>query len=756
MELFRRRYLCLFAFLFIFASLLSFDLALPVKLFALFVLLLALGAAVFLLFVQKKRRFVFLIVLLSVASLLFATLHSTLFVSIPAEKAQKYVGKFSAELEILSLEYSSAGATEYNARLLRTAEDEPNIKVYLICEFHAELSAGDRVIALVDATSTGAKRYSIDRDALLVLHVDDTQPILYAEAEKSFFLSLDGVRAASEGIREGFGAYVDSLFGEDAPLVKGMLVNDKSDMSTYTKAQFSRSGAAHILAVSGLHVSLLLGALELLLKRLLAPKGVRIGILSVAGVLLLALTDFSPSAVRSVLMLFAVYVNYLFAEESDAPTSLFVAVALIILFSPFSVTDVGMWMSFCATLGLVSVFPIFEKRLPRIKKKRGIVNLLLRAGVLALKAMLITVVANVFTLPIMFYCFGYVSLSAVPCNLLLTPLTALFLPLSVLTLIFGKIALIGDLLLLLCKGVGDLILATVGLFADLRGGTISLEYPFVPPLIVIFTLAMAVLMIIKLRKKLFIVLPPLALVVSFSLCLGIFIAIDREEIKYVGWGENEIFYVERAGVSSVCDVSTGTASAYNLLLDELCPYSTEIENYVLTHPHPKHPTMLRRLYDNKVIRRLYLPLTSDSESLALLEQIYGIASEYSTEVIFYERGERIPLSSEMSVIPCFIEGEDGLEVFLKLSDDSNSDVLTYTDEHENELAFALGDESRYFLVGAHGRRSAVTEAPISLNADTQVIFATESVCEDSRVEKNGRHAYIIGKGGGKREFVIYP
>lgn len=754
MDLFGHRYLCLIAFLFIFASLLAFELPLEIKLIALALLLVALTVAAVLFFAVKEKKFARLVILLAVAALLFGTIHSLIFVSIPTEKAQKYAGEFSAELEILSLEYSDESASEYNARLIRTANEEPNIKVYLICEFHAELSPGERIIARVDAARTGSWGYSIDKDALLVLRVDETQPILHAKAEDSFFLSPDGLRAASAALRESFCRYVDEILGEDSPLVKGMLVNDKSDMPTYTKAQFSRSGAAHILAVSGLHVSLLLGALELLLKRLLAPKGVRIGILSVAGVLLLALTDFSPSAVRSVLMLFALYVNYLFAEESDAPTSLFVAVALIILFSPFSVTDVGMWMSFCATLGLVSVFPIFEKRLPRIKKKRGIVNLLLRAGVLALKAMLITVVANVFTLPIMFYCFGYVSLSAVPCNLLLTPLTALFLPLSVLTLIFGKIALIGDLLLLLCKGVGDLILATVGLFADLRGGTLSLEYPFVPPLIVIFTLAMAVLMVIKLRKKLFIALPPLALVASFAICLGIFAAVDREEIKYVGWGENEMIYVERAGVSSVCDLSTGTASAYNLLLDELCPYSTEIENYVLTHPHSKHPTMLRRLYDNKVIRRLYLPLTSDGESLGLLKEIYAIATEYSTEVIFYKRGESIPLSSGVSVEPCFVEGEDGLEVFLRLS--GEDDILTYTDEHENELAFALGDGSRYFLLGAHGRRSAGNEAPIALSEDTRVIFATEGVAESSRVARDGRDVYVIGKGGGKRELVIYP
>jgi hypothetical protein len=328
------------------------------------------------------------------------------------------------------------------------------------------------------------------------------------------------------------------------------------------------------------------------------------------------------------------------------------------------------------------------------------------------------------------------------------------MPISVLALLFGRISLVGDLFVLLSRGLGALILETVSLFADIRGASLSLEYPFATPLILLFAVSMAVMMVIRLRKKLLIALPPLAFALSFAVCLGVFAATDKTEIKYVGWGENEIFFVERAGISSVCDVSTGTASAYNLLDAEGCEYSLEIENYVLTHPHAKHPTMLRRLYENKVIRHLYLPLINEPDSLSVLKEIYDIASEYNTEVIFYSKGETIELSSSVRVIPCFMENGKETEVFLKIV--GEDDILTYTDEAESPLAYEIGAESRYFLFGAHGKPSTSKETPISLGGEQTIIFATKGSLENSRISRDGTPVYVMSDGNGKRELVIYP
>ena len=151
MELFRRRYLCFIAFLFMLGSLVSYEMGVSLKLIALGVLLILVIAAILLLIFGKKHRFAFLVVLLSVAAAFSAVLHSFLFVSIPLEKAREYNGEFSAELEIVSLEYSDDDSSEYTVRLLEAKGDTPDLKAYLVCDFKAELSCGDRIIAVVDS-----------------------------------------------------------------------------------------------------------------------------------------------------------------------------------------------------------------------------------------------------------------------------------------------------------------------------------------------------------------------------------------------------------------------------------------------------------------------------------------------------------------------------------------------------------------------------------------------------------------------------
>ena len=238
MELFKRRYLCFIAFLFMLVSFAFFKIGVLPKLITLGVLLALLIGAVLLLISGKRHRFAFLVVMLSVLAVFSAVLHSFLLVSIPTERAKEYKGEFSAELEIISLEYADESSAEYTVRLLKAKGNAPHLKAYLVCDFKADLSCKDRIIALVDSEEVDPKGYSIDKDVMLILKADDTKPILYAPAKDYQLFSLDGLKSKASELRAGFGEYVDSIFGEDSALVKGMLVNDKSDMSVYTKVLF--------------------------------------------------------------------------------------------------------------------------------------------------------------------------------------------------------------------------------------------------------------------------------------------------------------------------------------------------------------------------------------------------------------------------------------------------------------------------------------------------------------------------------------
>lgn len=748
MELFRGRYLCFLSFLFLLASLFCFKLGISAKLILASIFALLSLAALLIFLINKKRRFLAFMALLSLLSVLLATLSSLVFISLPSSKAERYRGRYIAELEIISQTHSTEYSSEYTARLREAGGEATRLKVYLICDFPSELSPKDRIIATVDSnTASGTYLADMPDDCLLVLSTDGDEGVLYRKADATAALSLDGLREIANKMQNAVSSYVDDIFGEDAPLVKGMLLNDKSGLTSDVRAQFSSAGAAHLLAVSGLHVSLLLGALELLLKKLRLPKKLRIGVIAVGGVALLALTDFSPSAVRSVFMLFAVYIGFMLSEENDAPTSLFCSVALISLISPYSIGDVGLWLSFSATLGLVVVYPYIERRLPYVEKSKKLSKKLLRLGISALKVALIALIANFFTLPIMWYCFGSVSIVAVLSNLLLSPLTALFLPLCVVSLAIGKLALIGDVVVLLTSMLSRLMLLCVRLVSSIRFGVVSLEYPFASLLVIAFSLALALMLVIKLRKKAWICLPPVAFVLLFSVCLGVFSFTDRCELRYAGMGSDEIIMVERAGVCSVCDVTNASGADYWLVLNSLPEYAVEIEDYVVTHPHKRHAEMIARIYGHCRIRNIYLPLCSGNEELGYLEDILGLARDYGIKVFFYESGEMISLV-DGTHLRSFFEPETDSHSAVYMSFYKDGVSFTYTDNQKRLGAYELGENSRYLLFGAHGKTSAGESVPIP--TAPELLFATR----ESAPHLEGLSGRLVGRDGSLREFSI--
>ena len=661
MGIFHRRYLSIFASLFLFFSFIATFMTANLKLIFVLILLSLTIISVVFVAVNKKRRFAALVCLCCLAFSGVAILNSYLFISIPEEKAIEYVGEDSVELEILSQEGSYKNSSEYIVKIKQIGEDSVNIRAYLNCDFASDFSFGDRVIAF--ATIREFKHYSAkDGSILLSLTVDETNPVFYKNDVDSYF-SLDGIRAAFGGIRNGFVNYIDSLFeGEDAGLVKGMLINEKSGLSFKTISEFRRAGVSHLLAVSGVHVALLLGALELLLRKLFVPKRVRCITVAAIGILFLALTGFAASAIRAVLMLFAVYLGFMIYEDNDGITSLFVAAFLITLFSPYSVYDLGMWMSFFATLGLVAVYPYLESRLRYEKGKNKFVNVLKRFGSTVSKLVLITVVANFFLLPIMWYFFGEISMVAVISNLVTSPLTTVFLPLSAISLLFGKIAFVGDAFLLATSFVGRCLTSLIGYFGGWNGALMSLNFPFVPALVILFAVSLFVMLVIKFKRKLLICIPPIAFAVAFSFCLGVFYLTSDTELKQVSDDGNEILMIDRCGSVAIVDDTDGSVLAAKLLKENLSPYATEIEHYVVLHAGKNHSYSLESILKNTYVRNLYLPLASNSEELVYIEKIYDIACEYNINVVFYSSGERSITHQGVTFKPCFDEEHGWVEI----------------------------------------------------------------------------------------------
>lgn len=242
-------------------------------------------------------------------------------------------------------------------------------------------------------------------------------------------------------LRAAVSERIFALFPENGGVACGMLLGDKSGIAKETIAAFQGAGVMHLLAISGLHVSILAGALLLLLR---GNPWVRFGAVAAFLALYAALTAFSPSVVRAGVMLLVCALAVPLRKRNDLPTSLSLAFLIIVLIRPESLFYTGFQLSFCAVYGLLLL-------------ARPLQRPLLRLGSAASGLLASSLAVTIATLPVMARSFGYVQPLSVLANLFILPIVPLFM----------VPAFAGVALSYVCLPLGGALTRFAGLMLDL-------------------------------------------------------------------------------------------------------------------------------------------------------------------------------------------------------------------------------------------------------------------------------------------------
>lgn len=210
----------------------------------------------------------------------------------------------------------------------------------------------------------------------------------------------------------------DELGGMEA----AMLLGDKERLSQTVEDTFRTAGVSHMLAISGLHLSLMCGLLSAGGKRW---RFFRPYLMVQAGLTLfyMALTGFSVSVLRAGAIYLTALLGYAFLQPPDLLTSLGLAAVLIGLPNAYAPCDIGFQLSFCGVLGVQLSGALArwqrKKLLPeeenpaRTMRRRGIEWLLH-----AMETLETAMLASAATLPVLLVHGLSAGLAAVPANLL--------------------------------------------------------------------------------------------------------------------------------------------------------------------------------------------------------------------------------------------------------------------------------------------------------------------------------------------------
>ncbi|WP_394921295.1 DNA internalization-related competence protein ComEC/Rec2 [uncultured Robinsoniella sp.] len=200
---------------------------------------------------------------------------------------------------------------------------------------------------------------------------------------------------------------------ENASVLDAMLLGDKKELDPEVKKLYQDNGIAHILAISGLHISMLGMALHKLLRKLgiswylsAAAAG---AIMSAYGLM----TGFGVSTTRAVIMFLVYLLAGILGRTYDILSALALSAVLILTENPRYLTDAGFLLSFFAVLGVAVLAPLIRNTCSCKNK--------------LLESFLVSLAIQLTTIPIVLYYYFEIPLYGVLLNLVVIPLMSLVL-----------------------------------------------------------------------------------------------------------------------------------------------------------------------------------------------------------------------------------------------------------------------------------------------------------------------------------------
>ncbi len=339
---------------------------------------------------------------------------------------------------------------------------------------------------------------------------------------------------------------IDKLKSKD--YVKTFILGDKQDLSDEILSSYQQNGVSHLLAISGMHISLLVVILSKILKKFKYSYF----IISIFLIFYAFLTNFTPSVLRAVFL-------YVF-KKIDKKNLILLIASFMLFYNPYYIYNVGFLFSFVISFYLIYFGDLTNK-----------------FNNYFVKLFITSTICFIASIPIMINNFYYINIMSPLINVLFVPFISLIIfPLSLLTLIFP---ILDNILLFLLN-----IMESLTLFCNnFNINLIMAKIPFY-----LFIIYYIIITFIFIKPKYFYVL--------------IIILIIHNNIKYfnknsyltiIDVGQGDSILLEIKDKNILIDTGGNMFSDYNMAQNKLIPYFKSLGikklNYlILTHGDYDH------------------------------------------------------------------------------------------------------------------------------------------------------------------------
>lgn len=388
--------------------------------------------------------------------------------------------------------------------------------------------------------------------------------------------------------------------GQEGEVAAAITTGDRSGIEYPLMSAFTRSGATHILVVSGMHISIII----VLLSRLIAfiPIGhpARLAFLIAVSLFLIFTIGFTPSVIRAGLMTVLVASAYLVKRESDSLTVLLFSAAVIVLIDQSFALSAAFLLSFSCVFALTVVMPFINLKLYDVLRRRQLRG---RAASL-INALLTPVVIQLVTLPVLMLLSLSVSLVAPLSNILILWLMPAALTLSLATAaaywLFGGGA-VSLLLGFLTRGVIWFVNSVCTLLGAIPFAQQDVSADWYKVYAVVYILLGALFYALWRRKaSVMKFLCCAAALLAVGLSLRLLIGINTRRVEVIGRGDSAIMLDGESGRTLLFDDCTEYGASR--LCDLMIARRERIADVIFTAPQKRGA---RLFLDNVEAERLY-------------------------------------------------------------------------------------------------------------------------------------------------------
>lgn len=586
--------------------------------------------------------------------------------------------------------------TEYGCRIEGTILIEDR-KYSVLCQLKpgVDVAPGDILSGSFKfrATTQGASAESnyYQGEKLFLLGYSE-DPLTITKGEGNWLDNAALLRKTIVNILE------NTLPKDAAMFAKALLLGDATDLDYATKTDLTVSGIRHIVAVSGLHVSMLFSLVHNVSFR---RKFLSTVFMFPSLFLFAAMTGFAPSVSRACIMSGLMMIAILIKREYDGPAALSCAAMVLLIINPTAITSGSFQLSFASVAGIY----LFSTRIRKWlsvklwKKLPGGVSRYVTTSVS------ITLGTTVLTVPLSALQFGTVSLVSPVTNLLvLWVVSIIFYALIALCLLSGFFPAGTIVLSKVLTTLIRYVLLTAKFIADFPLASVYTCSPYIAAW-VIFACCLLLLYLVSTSRR--------SEVLTSCLCLGLCMALlaswieplmDELRFSVLDVGQGQCLLVKTEGKHFLvdCGGSNDALAADSAAETLLSQGITRLDGIIITHTDADHAGGVAEL------------LTRVDTELLILPEVFT-EDTWIAEKTLYAK-EELLLSvgtTNIHIYPSTIPGNDNENSLCILFDTKICDILVTGDRssfgERSLLKHTDITDVDILVAGHHGSQSATCE-----------------------------------------------